>query len=99
MRDMDQTKRSDRELVAHLNRPKFVTSVCKLVRTLRNVHEHYNHLSPGAKAMFGNTCYPYKFFDREVPKLFPTIYEIIKTSATKGEDWTKREILNMYFTD
>jgi len=60
---------------------------------------HANCRSPRAKAMLGNTCYPYTFFDKELPGLFLNIYTVIKESATTEDDWTKRETLMDFFSN
>lgn len=59
---------------------------------------HCFYRSPGAKADLGNTCYPHGFFNSELPHLFIIIYNVIRQSTGKPDDWTEREKLKAYFS-
>jgi len=50
-----------------------------------------------AKADLGNTCCPYRFFDRQLPLLFIRTYNIISKTVGTSDDWTEREHLKVYF--
>ena len=52
---------------------------------------HCFYRSPGAKADLGNTCYPYRLFNSELPLLFIRTYNVIRQSTGKPDDWTERE--------
>ena len=58
---------------------------------------HWICRSPAAQAILGNTRYPYAYFNAEFPELFSKLYLLIKDTAGSGDDWTKREMLEMYF--
>ncbi|KAI0226069.1 hypothetical protein LSAT2_023225 [Lamellibrachia satsuma] len=76
---------------------KYTKSMCRLLRTLRNIQSHYPEQSAATKAILGNTRYPYAYFDQELPKLFPTVYFIIRNTAGQPDDWTQRDELKKFF--
>ncbi|KAI0230589.1 putative serine/threonine-protein kinase irlD [Lamellibrachia satsuma] len=75
---------------------KYTESMCHLLRTLRNIQSHFYEQSATAQATLGNTRYPYAYFDKELPELFPEVYFIIRDTA-RQPDWTKRPKLKDYF--
>ncbi|KAI0230590.1 hypothetical protein LSAT2_019084 [Lamellibrachia satsuma] len=76
---------------------KYTESMCCLLRTLRNIQSHYNEQPPTAQATLGYTKYPYAYFDKELPELFPEVYFIIRNTAGQQDDWTQRDNLKEYF--
>ncbi|KAK2155281.1 hypothetical protein NP493_2093g00009 [Ridgeia piscesae] len=98
-KELDENNESDAKFLTRFKRAGYVESMCNLLVTLRKLHDRYDKLSPRAKAMLGNTCYPYTFFDKELPGLFLNIYTVIKESATTEDDWTKRETLMDFFSN
>ncbi|KAI0242889.1 Serine/threonine-protein kinase/endoribonuclease IRE1, partial [Lamellibrachia satsuma] len=69
------------------------TSVCKLLRMMRNIHHHYNDQTAEAKEEIGNTPSPYKYFNSKFPNLMVEIYKVIKSQ----QDWTQRPSLQQFF--
>ncbi|KAI0216220.1 Serine/threonine-protein kinase/endoribonuclease IRE1 [Lamellibrachia satsuma] len=83
--------------------PAFMESVCKLLRTMRNISEHYDEQSAEAKQELGHNPKPFEYFDKNFPLLMTTVYDVVKTACccckADSEDWKQRKKLKAYFSE